>query len=95
MRSDVRPPLIRVWAVAVPVFLVFAGISRALTHRASPMPSYWTGLVGLLAIGVALIISWRGVGQPGIHSPLTVALLRGFVGIGIFLWLLAMLFPFL
>ena len=95
MRLDIRPPLIRVWAVAVPVFLAFAGISRALTHRASPMPSYWTGLIGLLAIGIALIISWRGLGHPGIHSPLTVDLLRGLVGIGILLWLLAMLFPFL
>jgi hypothetical protein len=95
MRAGVHRPLIRVWAVAVPIFLVFAGISRALTDRASPMPSYWTGLVGLLAIGVALVISWRGLGDPGIHSPLTTAVLRGFVGIGIFLWFLAMLFPFL
>jgi hypothetical protein len=95
MRSDVHLSLIRVWAVAVPIFLVFAGISRALTHRASPMPSYWTGLVGLLAIGVALIISWRGLGHPGIHSPLAAAVLRGVVGIAIFIWFLAMLFPFL
>ena len=95
MRLDIHPPLIRVWAVAVPVFLAFAGISRALSHRSSPMPSYWTGLIGLLAIGIALIISWRGLGHPGIHSPLAVALLRGLVGIGIFLWFLAMLFPFL
>jgi hypothetical protein len=95
MRLDARPPLIRVWAVAVPVFLTSAGISLALTHRASPMLSYWTGLIGLLAIGIALIISWRGLGHPGIHSPLTVTLLRALVGIGIFLWLLAMVFPFL
>ena len=95
MRLDIHPPLIRVWAVAVAVFLAFAGISRALAHRTSPMPSYWTGLIGLVAIGIALIISWRGLGHPAIRSPLTVALLRGLVGIGIFLWLLAMLFPFL
>ena len=95
MRSDVHLPLIRVWAVAVPIFLVFAGISRALTSRALPMPSYWAGLVGLLAIGIALIMSWRGLGDPGIHTPLTATVLRGFVGIGILLWCLAMLFPFL
>lgn len=95
MRLDVRPPLILVWAVAVPVFLAFVWISRALYDRASPMPSYWTGLIGLLAIGVALNISWRRLRHPGIHSLLTAALLRGLVGIGIFLWLLAMLFPFL
>ena len=95
MRAHVHTPLIRVWAVAVPIFLVFAGTSRALTHRASPMPSYWTGLVGLLAIGVALVISWRGLGDPAIHSPLTAAVLRGVVVIGIFVWILAMLFPLL
>jgi hypothetical protein len=95
MRSEGHLPLIRVWAVAVPIFLVAAWISRALTSRTSPMPSYWVGLVGLLAIGVALVISWRGLGDPGIHTPMTVAVLRGVVGIGILLWFLAMLFPFL
>jgi hypothetical protein len=65
MSSSGRRPLIRVWAVAGAIFLIFAAISRALMHRPSPMPSYWTGLVGLLAIGVALIMSWRGLGDPG------------------------------
>jgi hypothetical protein len=85
----------RVWAFAVPVFLVSTWISRTLTGHASPMPSYWTGLVGLLAIGVALIMSWRGVGNTGAHTPLVAGLLRGLVAIGIVLWFLAMLFPFL
>jgi hypothetical protein len=95
MRSEAHMPLGRVWAVAVPIFLVSAWSSRALTHRTSPMPSYWVGLVGLLAIGAALIISWRGLGNPGGYTPRTAAVLRGVVGIGIVLWFLAMLFPFL
>jgi hypothetical protein len=95
MRSETHLPLVRVWAVAVPIFLLAAWISRVLAHRASPMPSYWTGLVGLLAIGVALIMSWRHLCNPGSHTPLQAGLLRGLLGIGLFFWLVAMLFPFL
>jgi len=95
MRSETHLPLVRVWAVAVPIFLIAAWISRVLSHRASPMPSYWTGLVGLLAIGVALIISWRHLGNAGSHMPLQAGFLRVLLGIGFVLWLVAMLFPFL
>jgi hypothetical protein len=59
------------------------------------MPSYWVGLVALLAIGVALVMSWRGLGDPGVHTPTTRRVLRSVVGAGAFLWLLAMVFPFL
>ncbi|HTE47529.1 MAG TPA: hypothetical protein VK636_19965 [Gemmatimonadaceae bacterium] len=76
-------------------FLVTAWISHTLNRRALAMPSYWVGLVGLLAIGIALIMSWRGAGDPGVHGPVTAGLLRGVVAIGAVLWLMAMVFPFL
>lgn len=95
MSSHARIPLAHVWAVAVPTFLVAAWISRQLVHRPTPMPSYWTGLVGLLAIGVALAWSWRGLGDAGVHTVPARRLLRGGVALGVVLWVLAMVFPFL
>ncbi|MDQ6829437.1 MAG: hypothetical protein M3081_11270 [Gemmatimonadota bacterium] len=95
MRSAVHLPLTRVWAVVIAIFLLSAWIARMLSRRGLVMPSYWTGLVGLLAIGVALFMSWRGIGDPGVHSRAAIGVLRGLVGIGAMLWVLAMLFPFL
>jgi hypothetical protein len=88
-------PLVRVWAVAVAIFLVAASISRALARPATAMPSYWIGLIGLLAIGVALVMSWRGLGEPSVHAPMTRRVLRGLVAVGAILWIGAMVFPFL
>jgi hypothetical protein len=95
MSTSTPISLARVWAVALAIFFVFAWISRTLTHRPSPMPSYWVGLVGLLAIGVALVWSWRGLGAPGAHSPSARGALRALVVVGGFLWIVAMVFPFL
>jgi hypothetical protein len=44
---------------------------------------------------VALVISWRGLGDPGVHAPMTRRILRGVVVFGAVLWILAMAFPFL
>jgi uncharacterized membrane protein len=79
----------------VPIFLVTAWISRLLARPATSLPSYWVGLIGLLAIGVALVMSWRGLGDPGVHAPLTRRALRGVVALAGVLWILAMVFPFL
>ena len=56
-----------------------------------PPLSYYVGLVGLLAIGVALVLTWRWVGQAGPASLAARAALRvllAFVGV---LWVIAML----
>ncbi len=88
-------PLVRVWVLALAIFVIAARTSRSFARPATAMRSYWVGLVGLLAIGVALVLSWRGLGDPGVHTPRTRRLLRGVVAIGTFLWVLAMMFPFL
>lgn len=95
MEARDRMPLYRVWAAAGAVFFISAWTSRSLTERASPMPSYWVGLIGLLAVGVALLLSWRGLADPSAHSPSTRRLLRGAVVLGVVLWCVAMVFPFL
>jgi hypothetical protein len=95
MSAHDRVPLVRVWAVAVPTFLVAAWMSRQLAHRSTPIPSYWVGLIGLVAIGGALVWSWRGLGDAGVHAPFARRLLRVLVGLGVGLWVLAMVFPFL
>ena len=95
MEARDRMPLARVWAAAGAVFFISAWASRSLTQRASAMPSYWVGLIGLLAIGVALFLSWRGLADPSAHSASTRRLLRGAVVLGVVLWCAAMVFPFL
>ena len=95
MPSRAHVPLGRVWLLALAIFIVAVRGSRALARPATPMPSYWVGLIGLLAIGGALVMSWRGLGDPGVHSPGWRRILRGLVAVGALLWILAMLFPFL
>ncbi len=95
MTTHTRVSLARVWAAAATVFVVAMFASRALSHRPTPWPAYWAGLVGLLAVGVALLESWRGLGEPGAHRTGTRLALRGVVAAGAFLWFVAMVFPFL
>jgi hypothetical protein len=95
MTTRTRVPLALVWAAAVTVFVGSVLVSRALLDRPTPWPAYWAGLVGLLAIGAALLLSWRGLGEPGAHSTATRRALRGIVAAGAFIWFVAMVFPFL
>ena len=90
-----QPPLTRVWTIACAVFLVSAAASRVLTGRLTPVPAYLAGLVGLLAVGGALVLSWRGLGIAGAYAPGARRVLRWAVVLGAVLWLGAMLFPFL
>jgi hypothetical protein len=56
------------WAGALLLFLITAWASRALhpSHPVDrPSASYYVGLLGLLAIGLALVLTWRWVGQAG------------------------------
>lgn len=86
------------WAGALLLFLICAWASRAL-HPSSPITrptaSYYVGLVGLLAIAVALVLTWRWVGRAGPASSGTRAVLRALLLLGGVLWLAAMVFPFL
>lgn len=86
------------WAGALLVFLICAWASRAL-HPAGPVlrppASYYVGLVGLLAIGLALALTWRWVGVAGPASSATRAGLRVLLLLGGVLWVAAMVFPFL
>ncbi len=87
-----------VWAIAVVIFYISAKISIALTPPepvTSPPASYWVGLVGLLAIGIALALTWYWASREGPVSDDTRGLVKFLVLVGAFLWLLAMVFPFL
>ena len=95
MRTHAHVPLGQVWAVTAAIFAVAALTSRALTRLASPMPAYWAGDVGLLAVAVALVWSWWGLGMAGAHTATTRRVLRAGVACGALLCLLAMVFPFL
>jgi len=86
------------WLAAVIVFLSSAWASGALLPTVPvtrPPASYYVGLVGLLAIGLALALTWEWVGRAGPSSIGTRAAIRlvlVFLGV---LWALAMIFPFL
>jgi hypothetical protein len=95
MQARITAPLTRVWLLAITLFVVAAGISRALATQSATMASYWSGLLGLLAIGGALLVSWQRLAQPGRHAPTVWRLLRLCVVLGSLLWVVAMLFPFL
>ena len=95
MTVQTETSLARVWGIAAAIFVFAAAASRALAGRPSPVPSYVAGIVGLLAIGVALVLSWRRVGVAGAHTPATRRVLRVAIALGAVLWLGAMLFPLL
>ena len=86
------------WGGALLVFLISAWASRAL-HPAGPVTrppaGYYVGLFGLLAIGVALVLTWRWIGRAGPASPATRAALRALLVLGGAIWVAAMVFPFL
>ena len=86
------------WTGALLVFLISAWASRAL-HPVHPVrrppASYYIGLVGLLAIGLALLLTWRWVGHAGPVSSGARAGLRVLLVLGGLLWVAAMVFPFL
>lgn len=86
------------WSGAILLFLATAWASTALTPTGSatgPTASYYVGLVGLLAIGVALALTWAWVRRAGPTSPTVRTLLQVLLGAGAVLWLAAMVFPFL
>jgi len=57
--------------------------------------SLWIGYVGLAAIGVALLLTWRWLNHGGPRSLAVRIPLRLVVVAAILLWVLALLFPFL
>lgn len=86
------------WAGALLLFLITAWASRALhpSHPVDrPSASYYVGLLGLLAIGLALVLTWRWVGQAGPASSGARAGLQALLVVGGLLWVAAMVFPFL
>ena len=86
------------WIAATVVLLSTAWASGALLPSVPvtrPPLSYYVGLVGLLAIGVALALTWEWVGRAGPRSIAVRAVLRMvLIAFGV-VWALAMIFPFL
>ena len=91
----------QLWIAVLLVFVATAwGSNRLLptaggTVPTSPPASYYVGLLGLLAIGGALVLTWSWVRRSGPRSQSTRALLRGLLAVGAVLWLAAMVFPFM
>ncbi len=89
------------WAITVVVFALSARVSIALApaeltpdqpFRAAA-PSYFAGLVGLLGVAVALVLTWVWASRT--ESAAVGIMVQVAVIIGALLWLLAMIFPFL
>lgn len=92
-----------VWLMAAFVFLVTAWVSAALSPRLSPPVAlplspgapYFVGLIGLLAIGAAIALTWDWVRRAGPRAPWERFVLRLALVLLAVLWTGAMLFPFL
>jgi hypothetical protein len=73
MRIHSGRQVVALWAGALLIFLASAWGSTALRPAAArvtrPGAGYYVGLVGLLAIGAALVLRWRWVGRAGPASP--------------------------
>lgn len=98
MRIQSGRQIAALWAGALLVFLASAWASTALLPPGpvtSPTASYYVGLAGLIAIGIALVATWMWVRRMGPGSRGTRAGLQVLLAIGGVLWLAAMVFPFL
>ena len=91
----------RLWMGALLIFVASAwGSNRLLPTTGTTVPtrppaSYYVGLVGLLAIGIAIVLTWQWLRRSGPASRSTRALLQGVLTVGAVLWLAAMVFPFM
>jgi hypothetical protein len=98
MRIQSGRQVAALWTAALLVFLTSAWASIAL-HPATPVTApaagYYVGLLGLLAIGLALVVTWRWVRGRATISRGTRAMLQTLLIVGAVLWLAAMVFPFL
>jgi|SRR5215208_645925 len=94
--------LVLLWASALAIFAVSAWGSTALLPRqplaqplARPGASYYVGLVGLVAVGGAILLTWLWVSRAGPHSAVARAAVRALLVALAVLWTGAMVFPFL
>jgi len=95
MDSRTSTSLPRVWSFTTALFIAAVFVSRAFTQRGEPGRAYAAGLIGLLAVGAALLLSGRELRRPGARSPRAHAALRAALTVGALLWFVAMIFPFL
>jgi len=90
-----------VWLGALAIFVATAWGSTlilpadAAAVSSGPPASYYVGLLGLLAVGLALVLTWRRVGRSGPTSTAARTVLQALLAVGTVLWLAAMAFPFL
>ena len=89
------------WVGALIIFVASAWGSTLLlppdgtTARIGPPASYYVGLLGLLAVGIALVLTWSWVRRSGPISQSARTALQALLAVGTVLWLAAMVFPFL
>ncbi|HZI41499.1 MAG TPA: hypothetical protein VFD67_07330 [Gemmatimonadaceae bacterium] len=86
------------WLATAIVFLSSAWASGVLLPSmpvTRPPASYYVGLVGLFAIGLALALTWEWVGRAGPSSVGARAAIRVVLALVGFVWVVAMIFPFL
>lgn len=90
--------VVLLWVAALVIAFVSAALSRWLlpsTPPTGPTASYYVGLVGLVAVGAALWLTWGWLDRAGPSSRAARILLRAVLAIGGVLWVAAMAFPFL
>jgi len=82
-----------VWAIALFALYVFTRIADGVYATGAVKRGYAIGLIGLLAVGAALLISWKWFRTSGPKTGTPHAVVRMLLILGTFLWLVLMLFP--
>ena len=98
MRLQSARHIAMLWTSTALIFLLTAWASGVLlpaTPATRPPLSYYVGLLGLLAVGMSLALTWRWVGRAGPSSVIARAAIRAALALLGVLWMLAMVFPFL
>ena len=86
----------QLWLASGTVFVASVVVTRLLGRSdQARMPALWIGYVGLAAMGIALVLTWRWLDRGGPRSLVARALLRLAISPALLFWGLAILFPFL
>jgi len=96
MRIQSTRDIGQLWLASGAVFLASVSVTRLLGRsEQARMPSLWIGYLGLAAIGLALVLTWRWLDRGGPRSFVGRALLRLALSAAFVFWGLAILFPWL
>ena len=83
------------WAAALLLMFVVSRVAGPIYSSGNLMKGYLIGLIGLIGIGLALLLTWQWFSASGPQTPRVRTALRVVLALGTALWVVLMIFPFL